>query len=328
MINKQLENNQQKNMALRFGKELGSKVVMVDTGLGRPQFDSCYVVAQRAPSGDRLAIIDTGTNFSIPRIMATINDLGCSYEQVSYIILTQIQLDHAGGAGLLMQNCPNAKLVVHPRGVRHLIDPSSLIASATSLYGVSWVDKEYGRLIPIPSKRIMEAREGDLINLAGRMLTILETPGIAKHHLCIWDELSQGVFTGDTFGLSYPEFDTPQGSFVFPATPIHFDSRSLKVSLKKVMALTPSCLYFSHFGSFQHVPQMYEAFLKLLEEVENLGKKLKFAENRHEFLKEGLLNIYTQALRNQGCELTDSKIQQLLTLDIEKNAQGMGSWLD
>ncbi len=315
-------------MALRFGKDLGCRIVLVDTGFGRTQSDSCYVVTQRAPSGDRLAIIDTGTNFSIPRILATIKDLGCSYDQVSYIILTQIYLDHAGGAGLLMQNCPNAKLLLHPRGVRHLIDPNSLRAVAISLYGESRVDKEYGNLIPIQPRRIIEVQDGDLINLAGRMLTILETPGNAKHHLCIWDELSQGVFTGDTFGLSYPELVTSQGPFVFPATSsTHFDPRSLRGSLKKVLALNPSCLYFSHFGSLKEVPQIYEAFSKLLEEVENLGKKLKFADNRHEFLKEGLLNIYTQALRNQGCELTDTKVQQLLAIDIEKNAQGMGIWL-
>ena len=321
-----------KNLPLRFSKDLGCKIVLVDTGLVRPQFDACYIVGQRAPSGDRFAIIDPGSNFSIPRILATIKDLGCNYEQVSYIILTKVHLDNASGAGLLLQDCPNAKLVVHAKAARQLLDLDLLSGlqkvSSDSVDSESFTLKESGSLIPIDPKRIIEVKEGNLINLAGRMLTILETPGIAKHHLCIWDELSQGVFTGDTFGLSYPEFDTPQGSFVFPATPIHFDSRSLKVSLKKVMALTPSCLYFSHFGSFQNVPQMYEAFLKLLEEVENLGKKLKFAENRHEFLKEGLLNIYTQALRNQGCELTDSKIQQLLTLDIEKNAQGMGSWLD
>ena len=321
-----------KNMTLRFNNDLGCKIVLVDTGLVRPQFDACYVVAQRAPSGDRFAIIDPGTNFSIPRILATIRDLGCNYEQVSYIILTKVHLDNASGAGLLMQDCPNAKLVVHAKAARQFLDSGlfqgSLRVSKDSGNDESFALKEYGRLVPIDPKRIIEVKEGNLINLAGRMLTVLETPGISKHHLCIWDELSQGMFTGDTFGFSYPELNTSNGSFVFPTTPIHFDPGSLRVSLKKVMALKPAYLYFSHFGSCQQVPQIYEAFLILLEEVENLGKKLKFAENRHEFLKEGLLNLYIQALRNHGCELTDSKIQQLLALDIEKNARGMGSWLD
>jgi len=321
-----------KNLPLRFSKDLGCKIVLVDTGLVRPQFDACYIIAQRAPSGDRFAIIDPGSNFSIPRILATIKDLGCNYEQVSYIILTKVHLDNASGAGLLMQDCPNAKLVVHVKAARQLLDLDLLSGlqkvSSDSVDSESFALKESGRLIPIDPKRIIEVKEGNLINLAGRMLTVLETPGNSKHHLCIWDELSQGMFIGDTFGFSYPELNTSKGSFFFPTTPIHFDPKSLRLSLKKVMALKPTYLYFSHFGSLQQIPQIYALFLKLLEEVENLGKKLKFAENRHEFLKEGLLNIYTQALRNQGCELTDSKIQQLLALDIEKNAQGMGNWLD
>ncbi len=316
------------NGSLRYGIDLGNKVVLVDTGFVRPQFDAAYIISQRAPAGDRLAIIDTGTNFSVPRILATIKDLGCHYEQVSYIILTHVHLDHAGGAGLLMQYCPNAKLVVHPRGVRHMIDPRALRASAVSAYGESQVNQDYGKLVPIHPKKILEVGDGTLINLAGRILTILETPGHAKHHICIWDELTQGVFTGDTFGLSYRELDTSQGPFILPATtPSQFDPKALRMSLKKIMALRPDCLYLTHFGRVGPVARMYEGMLKMLDEVESLGKKLKTAESRHDFLKEGLLNIYLQALRNHGSQLGDFKIQELLELDIEQNALGMGSWM-
>ena len=316
------------NTNLRYGVDLGNKIVLVDTGYVRPQFDAAYIISQRAPSGDRLAIVDTGTNFSVPRILATIKDLGCNYDQVSYIILTHVHLDHAGGAGLLMQHCPSAKLVVHPRGVRHMIDPSALRVSAISVYGQTQVEKEYGSLVPVQAKKIIEASDGFLINLAGRILTVLETPGHAKHHLCIWDELSQGVFTGDTFGLSYRELDTPHGPIVFPATtPIHFDPKALRISLKKIMALGPRYLYLTHFGRLGFAPKIYEGFIKILDTVESLGKKLKTTENRHEFLKEGLLNIYIQALRNEDSPLSDSRIQQLLELDIEQTAQGMGIWL-
>lgn len=318
-----------KNVSLRFAIELGDNIFAIDTGFVRPQFDASYLVAHRAPSGERLAIIDTGTNYSIPRILATIKDLDCACDQVDYIILTHIHLDHAGGAGELMQNCPNAKLVVHPRGSRHMIDPSALRAGAVAVYGEEIVQRDYGTLLPIDSNRIIEAQEGQLINLAGRMLTCIETPGHAKHHISIWDEISNGIFTGDTFGLSYREFDTVQGPFVIPTTtPVQFDPKALRNSLKKIMDLKPSSLYLTHFSKVENVTYLYDQFLKILSEVEELGKKLKDSDHRHEFLKEGLLNLYIQELRIHECQLTESKIQQLLAIDIELNAQGMGIWLD
>lgn len=317
------------NVSLRYGVDLGNKVVLVDTGFLRPQFASSYIISQRAPSGNRLAIIDPGTNFSVPRILATIKDLACDYDQVSYIILTHIQLDMSSGVGLLMQYCPNAKLIVHARGARHMIDPSNLLANAIAIYGESYVEKEFGKLLPVNAKRVIEISEGCLINLAGRIMTILETSGHSKEHICIWDELTQGIFTGDTFGLSFREFHTPQGPFVFPSTPaVNFDPKGLRVSLKKIMALNPNCLYLTHFGRVDSVTKIYEGMIKILDEIEKLGKKLKSAQNRHDYLKEGLLNVYIETLRNLDCQLGESKIQQLLEFDIEQNALGMGVWLD
>ena len=104
------------NYSFRYASDLGDGVYAIDTGFVRPQFDASYIVSQRAPSNERIAIIDTGTNYSVPRILATLADLECLPDQVDFIILTHVHLDHAGGAGMLMQACPNAKLVVHPRG--------------------------------------------------------------------------------------------------------------------------------------------------------------------------------------------------------------------
>jgi len=314
--------------SFRYANDLGEGVYAVDTGFVRPQFDASYIVTQRAPSSERIAIIDTGTNYSVPRILATLSDLECTSDQVDFIILTHVHLDHAGGAGKLMQACPQAQLVVHPRGAKHMIDPTALRAGAVSVYGEEIVEKDYGQLLPIEAERVLCAEDGHMINLAGRVLVCLDTPGHAKHHITIWDQMSHGAFTGDTFGLSYREFDTEKGPFILPTTtPIHFDPKALRISLKRIMALKPECIYPTHFSKVTGVPRLYQKLTDILTQVENLGKSLEKADHRHELLKNGLLNLYIQELRNHGCQLSDSKIEQLLSTDIELNAQGMGVWL-
>ncbi|MEI7428727.1 MAG: MBL fold metallo-hydrolase [Betaproteobacteria bacterium] len=314
--------------SFRYANDLGEGVYAVDTGFVRPQFDASYIVTQRAPSSERIAIIDTGTNYSVPRILATLSDLECTSDQVDFIILTHVHLDHAGGAGKLMQACPQAQLVVHPRGAKHMIDPTALRAGAVSVYGEEIVEKDYGQLLPIEAERVLCAEDGHMINLAGRVLVCLDTPGHAKHHITIWDQMSHGAFTGDTFGLSYREFDTEKGPFILPTTtPIHFDPKALRISLKRIMALKPECIYPTHFSKLTGVPRLYQKLTDMLTQVENLGKSLEKADHRHELLKNGLLNLYIQELRNHGCQLSDSKIEQLLSTDIELNAQGMGVWL-
>ena len=314
--------------SFRYANDLGEGVYAVDTGFIRPQFDASYIVTQRAPSSERIAIIDTGTNYSVPRILATLSDLECTADQVDFIILTHVHLDHAGGAGTLMQACPQAQLIVHPRGAKHMIDPTVLRAGAVSVYGEETVEKDYGQLLPIDAQRVISAEDGYMINLAGRILVCLDTPGHAKHHMTIWDQMSHGAFTGDTFGLSYREFDTEKGPFILPTTtPIHFDPKALRISLKRIMALKPECIYPTHFSKVTGVPRLYQKLTDMLTQVENLGKSLEKADHRHELLKNGLLNLYIQELRNHGCQLSDSKIEQLLSTDIELNAQGMGVWL-
>jgi glyoxylase-like metal-dependent hydrolase (beta-lactamase superfamily II) len=314
--------------SFRYANDLGEGVYAVDTGFVRPQFDASYIVTQRAPSSERIAIIDTGTNYSVPRILATLSDLECTADQVDFIILTHVHLDHAGGAGTLMEACPQAQLVVHPRGAKHMIDPTVLRAGAVSVYGEETVEKDYGQLLPIDAQRVISAEDGHMINLAGRILVCLDTPGHAKHHMTIWDQMSHGAFTGDTFGLSYREFDTEKGPFILPTTtPIHFDPKALRISLKRIMALKPECIYPTHFSKVTGVPRLYQKLTDMLTQVENLGKSLEKADHRHELLKNGLLNLYIQELRNHGCQLSDSKIEQLLSTDIELNAQGMGVWL-
>ena len=192
----------------------------VDSGYVRPQLDAIHLVVEQG----RAAVVDTGTNDSVPFVLAALADKGIAPDAIDFVILTHVHLDHAGGAGLLMAQAPNAKLVVHPRGARHMIDPSKLMAATRDVYGVEAATKMYGEIVPVPAERVIEATDGSAVSLAGRIFTFHDTPGHARHHNCIHDGATGHLFTGDMFGLSYRELDRDGRQFVFPATtPTQFD---------------------------------------------------------------------------------------------------------
>jgi glyoxylase-like metal-dependent hydrolase (beta-lactamase superfamily II) len=314
---------------LRFAHQVGPGVYAIDTAFFRPEFDSCYLVTQVTENVTHAAFIDVGTTYSAPRLIASLEDLGLTPADVKYIIPTHVHLDHAGGAGEMMRLCANAELIIHPRGARHMIDPTALRAGAVGVYGEEVVQKEYGDLVPIARDRVVEASDGFEVYLGGRKLLCIDTPGHAKHHMCIWDEQSKGIFTGDTFGLSYREFDTDKGSFVIPSsTPVQFDPIELRRSIAKIMVHHPESVYLTHYSCAKNVPYLESQFLEVLTQVEALGLSLKNNENRHEKLVKGLSQIYLDAVKKHGCTMPDSQVIDLLELDIDLNARGMGIWLD
>ena len=137
-------------MALPFVQSLSGGVFVIDTGFHRPMFDASFLLVEDG----RAAFIDTGTNFAVPRLLAALADLGLAPAAVDYVIPTHVHLDHAGGAGLLMQSLPNATLLVHPRGARHMIDPQALYQGALAVYGQAEMDSAYGSLVAVPAERV------------------------------------------------------------------------------------------------------------------------------------------------------------------------------
>ncbi|MEZ5448099.1 MAG: MBL fold metallo-hydrolase [Thiolinea sp.] len=193
-------------------QDLGASIYCIDSELQRTGLACCYLVR----AGDAAAFMDTGTFHTVPYLLQVLSELGMSPEQVRYIIPTHIHLDHGGGCGALMASCPNATLIAHPKGVPHLIDPSRLEAGARAVYGDAVFEHDFGKLLPIPAERVISAEDGYRIDLNGRTLSFWDTPGHANHHGCIFDHETRSCFTGDTFGLSYREFDTEQGAIVLP----------------------------------------------------------------------------------------------------------------
>jgi glyoxylase-like metal-dependent hydrolase (beta-lactamase superfamily II) len=312
-------------LAPDFVERLAQGIDVVDTGFHRPRFDAAYLIVERG----RAAFVDAGTNHSVPRLLAALAGAGLDVDAVDYVIPTHVHLDHAGGVGLLMQHLPGAQLVVHPRGARHLAGPAHLIRSATSVYGAAEIERSYGTLVPVDTARMVTTRDGMTIELAGRPLQFLHTPGHAMHHHCIWDAATCGFFTGDTFGLSYREFDTASGPWIMPTTtPVQFQPEALRRSIERMVALDPDWIYVTHYGRVGGVPRLAALLLGQLDEMVAFARTTSPGPDRHAALMRGLEAIHLKSLRAHGVTLSDARIRELLELDLELNAQGIAIWLD
>jgi len=308
-----------------FVVPLGQGLFAIDTGFHRDHFDAAYLIVERG----RAAFIDTGTNFGVPRLLQALQALDLPCSAVDWVIPTHVHLDHAGGVGLLMQALPEARLLVHPRGSRHMIDPSALYQGALAVYGQAEMDRAYGWLTGVAAERVVASADEMTVELAGRPLTLIDTPGHARHHHCIWDEATRGWFTGDTFGLSYREFDTAQGAWIMPtATPVQFEPEALTASIHRLMARSPQAMYLTHYGRVEGVAGLAGTLLKLLDITVQTAQEMRHHPQRHEALKQALLALYCQDLQRHGAPQTPEQIKDLLGMDIELNAQGIAVWLD
>lgn len=308
-----------------FVQPIAHGIHVIDTGFHRPLFDAAYLIVERG----RAAFVDTGTNDSVPRLLAALDAAGIARDAVDFVIATHVHLDHAGGVGQLMQQLPAAQLVVHPQGAPHLIEPSRLMAGARAVYGDDEVARTYGNVIGVPAERVLRTADEMTITLAGRPLTFLDTPGHARHHHCIWDERSRGFFTGDTFGLSYREFDTAQGAWAMPTTtPVQFEPEALRHSIERMLGYAPECIYVTHYGRVADVPRLATLLLTQLDAMVALALALPDDAQRHAALMDGFIAIHMQSLHAHGSTLTEARVRELLALDNELNAQGIAVWLN
>lgn len=305
---------------------LGDGVYAIDTGFQRPRFDAAYLLVDH----ERAAFIDTGTALAVPRLLAALSSLHLKPDQVDWVIPTHVHLDHAGGVGPLMEHLPRAKVLVHPRGARHLIDPTALYQGARAVYGQKEMDRSYGTLVGVHAERVMSSTDGMEIPLGRRTLRLIDTPGHARHHHCIWDSETQGWFTGDCFGLAYPEFALhDHETWVFPtSTPVQFEPQAMRETIGRLMDSSPQCMYLTHYGKHTAVAPMAKRLLALLDQIEIMGISLRLADNRHDALKTALKEIYVADLKRVQCPLSPPEVDRLLDMDVDLNAQGMACWLD
>ena len=297
-----------------------------DSGYVRPLLASIHLIVENG----RAAFVDSGTNASLPAALAALASLGLTPDSVDYVILSHIHLDHAGGAGAMMRAFPRARLVVHPRGARHMAAPSKLVAGAAAVYGADEVRRLYGEVLPIDSQRIIEATHQLKVDLAGRELLCLDTPGHAKHHLCLVDRRSGNVFTGDTFGLSYRELDTDGRQFVFPTTtPIQFDPQALHASVDLIVSYRPQAVYLTHFSQLKDVAAQAQQLHRQIDAHVAIARREKEAgQEKQSRIRAGLVDLLLSEVRLFGCRLPDAEILDVFAVDLDLNAQGLACWVE
>ena len=307
-------------------RDYGNGIVAFDAGYVRPVLAAIHMVIENG----RVAFIDTGSNDALPNALAALRKLGLDATAVDYVILTHIHLDHAGGAGSMMRAFPHARLVVHPRGARHMAEPSKLVAGVTAVYGEEYVQRVYGEILPIPAERIVEAPDGHVISLNGRELVCLDTPGHAKHHIAIVDSKSGHIFSGDIFGLSYPELDTDGRQFVFPTTtPVQFDPQAMHASIEMLMSYRPQAIYLTHFGQTCDVAGKALDLHRMIDaHVAIALREKKAGAERHARIRVGLDELLLEETKRFGCRLADADVLKVFDADLELNTQGLVVWLD
>lgn len=296
--------------------------------------DADYVQAQTAGfhlmvENGRGAFFDTGTTLSLPNAKAVLKEKGMTVEDVDYVIPTHVHLDHAGGAGAMMRDFPNARLVVHPRGVRHMVDPSKLWQGTIGVYGEERANRLYGEVVPVPEDRVIVADDNSEIDFQGRKLLFIDTPGHARHHFCIIDRDRRAVFAGDMLGISYRVFDSGRGPFVFPSTtPVQFDPPAFHRSLDRIESLGLRYAYLAHFGRIELTTEIFGALHERVDRFVDIAEETEQETDRESALIERLARYLFNEVKAHGSTIADDKIRMNLAMDVKLNAQGIDIWLE
>ena len=301
-------------------EDLGQGIYCIDALYLEPRVASIYLIRD----GDRAALVDTGTCHSLDNVLATLEALEIDVSQVSYVIPTHVHLDHAGGAGAMMQAFEQATLLIHPRGARHMTDPQKLIDGTIAVYGREKFERLYGRIEAIDEQRVHIVEDGECISLNARELVFYDTPGHARHHFCIHDAKSEGVFTGDTFGLSYDVMkDLPRG--LLPTTPpSQFDPPALHESITRLGELQPRRLYLTHYGAFADPLAQIDSFHRWIDAYVYLCERLQPGDEAAERELEAELSKLVLDQLATGADR--EPIARSLKMDLRLNAQGLAHW--
>ena len=286
--------------------------------LETPERTGSYILDE-----DQLTIIETGPSLSVKHVKEGLKDLGYTLEQVKYIIVTHVHLDHAGGAGLLLQDCPNATVVAHKKGARHLVDPTRLVKGAKMVYGDKF-DDLFEPIVPIPEDRIIIKEEGETLEISPTcVLQFYDTPGHANHHFSIYDPVTNGMFTGDTVGIRYQQLVNDDVDLFLPSTsPNQFDPAAMQRAIDRMTAMRLDTIYYGHFGMTKEpdiaLRQVAEWLVVFVEEAEAAAAKNRTPEE----LAKRLQDLVRSHLRELDVK-DDHEVYEIINLDMEISAQGL-----
>ncbi len=301
-----------------------SGIHTIDTHyLGRSEFAAAYLIAE----DDRAAFVDNNTNAAVPRLLDALDHQGLAPDQVEFLIVTHVHLDHAGGTSRLARACPNATIVAHPRAAPHIIDPTRLVASASAVYGEAEFRRLYGTIEAVPEERVRVMADEQTLSFGSRELRFLHTRGHANHHFCIADSASGAIFTGDAFGLVYPALQR-EGTFAFPSTsPTDFEPDLARDAVRRLVAEKPECLYPTHFGRVTDIATAADQLLRHLDFAQALRNDAEHSDLPDDALeaccRRRLCDYFAGLLDGRGHLGKDPESWALIKLDIDLNAQGI-----
>jgi glyoxylase-like metal-dependent hydrolase (beta-lactamase superfamily II) len=290
---------------------------------------SCYLLEDNG----ELAFVETNTNYAVPYLLEAVAQLGFTPEDVKYVIITHIHLDHAGGTGLLMSLLPFAKLVVHARGRKHMSNPEKLIEGVKAVYGEEKYKELYGDILPVPAERIHAVNGKDTLRLGERDLDFIDSPGHARHHMFVYDHKTRSIFSGDAFGISYPRFAYDHFRLYFPSTsPVQFDPDSSLDTYQKIVDINPSRVLLTHCGSIEDIAAAHTQLKEWIHfSTEIAGKRYDEGLREKELYKTLYHDIVSRFDRvihdGRGSGLTQED-KDFLFLDSDLNAQGLALYID
>lgn len=299
--------------------------VTIDADYVQPNTAGFHLMVENG----RAAFFDTGTSLALPNARAALKEKGLKDEDVQYVIPTHVHLDHAGGAGAMMRAFPEATMIVHPRGARHMIDPTKLWQGTIGVYGEERASALYGEVVPVPEERIIVAEDETKIDFQGRTLLFIDTPGHARHHFCVIDRARSAIFAGDMMGISYQVFDSERGPFVFPTTtPVQFDPEPFHESLNRIAGFELTYAYLAHFGRIELTEEIFKSLHEQVNKFVDIALQVENEENREAVLIDRLAKYLFNQVKAHGSTIADDKIRMNLAMDVKLNAQGLDVWLN
>lgn len=234
------------------------------------QFGRVHEGAAYYLHGTQHALIETGTSLSVPYIIQALPDV-----ELKYIFVTHVHLDHAGGAGELARRYPHASVIVHPRGARHLIDPTRLVESVRAATGEMFA--LYGEAIPIDAERVHAADDGERFDLGdGVIIEAIYSPGHAPHHLCFFECKERMLFAGDAAGA------LRNGTLYCTSAPPSFDLQASLKTIRRLRSLRPKRIFYTHFGPGNDADRLLASYADLLkrwtEKIDALREKISASD--------------------------------------------------
>ncbi|WP_048075553.1 MBL fold metallo-hydrolase [Haloquadratum walsbyi] len=289
--------------------ETADDIYYIDTGMyDTSAYGSVYII-----DADQPAIVDTGIGTNYERIIDALASVDIEPDSLAHLLVTHAHLDHAGGAGFLIADCPNATVHTHERAGPHLSDPARLIEGTKAAVGNQW--QYYVEPKPVPESRINTLSDGDTIDLGDRSITTVAAPGHALHQILFYDPTEGVLFTGDSAGIYVPKRDRIQQT----SPPSQFNLETCLDDVRTIDAMAPETLCFGHFGPRVYDDELLSSYKRaLVEWVEAVRQKRAEANSDEDVIQHF----------GNNAELTDVWGTEKARAESRLNVRGVLAYLD